>query len=126
MLTGFETLILASGTPYMTVTKNGASFNKSCVEKMEMAPYVLPLIDRAGKRFAIVHCDMDEPGAQKFFRGRDISNGVRWGNTDFLTTVSEIVGVSYGEGFRVNASFDPDERALIFDLSDPLPVRGSK
>lgn len=125
MLAGFEPLILSSGTPSITVTRNGVSFNKSVVEKMEKSEYVQLFVDRTGRRFAISVCDSSLPTARRFYRGRDISNGIRWNNQDLLDTLSELSGIRATTGFKVKGEYIPEDRALIFDLNKTEPVRSA-
>ena len=92
MLEGFEPLVIASGTPYITVTRNGVAFNKPVLEKMERADFVQFFIDRNGRRFAICPCGKDEINAIKFYRGRDLSDGVRMNNSDLRETLAGLAG----------------------------------
>ncbi|WP_346674654.1 hypothetical protein [Enorma phocaeensis] len=119
MLTGFEPLTIASGGMRMTVTRNGVSFSKGAVEKLHGTGYVQPMIDRAGKRFAIVACGEDAENAKKFFRGGDISNGVRWNERDLITTFSVLVGKDLeNEGVTVDGVYLEEDDALIFDFNN--------
>ena len=125
MLEGFEPLVIASGTPYITVTKNGVAFNKSIIEKMERADFVQFFVDRNGRRFAICPCGKDEINAIRFYRGRNLSDGVRMNNSDLRETLSDLAGKDPEEGFRAKGSYNPAEHAIIFDLSATEPVRKS-
>ena len=125
MLDGFEPLVIASGTPYLAVTKNGVAFNKSVVEKMEKAEFIQLFIDRNGRRFAISKCEKDDENSLRFYRGRDVSDGVRMNNSDLRETLSDLAQKDSNAGFRVRGSYQPQEHALIFDLSDPEPIRKS-
>lgn len=124
MLTGFEPLTIASGSMRMTITKNGVSFSKGALEKLRCTEYVCPLIDRAGKRFAIVPCDMNDQNAKKFYRGGSKADGVRWNERDLILTFSNLIDKDLEkEGITVEGIYSEHEDALIFDFHDARPSR---
>lgn len=129
MLTGFEPLVIASGLPRISITKNGLSFNKASVEKMERASYVCALIDRSGRRIAIVPDEgEDAPNRMEFFKkGADISNGVRWNSGDLKQTIQGLMGWNLDvAGYRVEGEYDAENRAIIFNLDDAVEIKKNK
>lgn len=114
----FELLDPVNGIPSMSITKHGVSFNKSALEKLGCPENVKALLDKKGKRFAIISCEKEDRGARKFCKkGRDISNGVRWNNYDLKITLETLMGWNLAEqSWKSIGSYSEDERALIFDL----------
>ena len=124
MLEGFEPLTIATGGMRMTVTKNGVSFSKGALEKLHCAQYVIPLIDRAGKRFAIAACKEEAKNAKRFYRDGGTADGVRWNERDLITTLSDLVGKNLEEhGITVDGIYSGEDDALIFDLNNARPSR---
>lgn len=125
MLKGFEPLIVASGIPRVTISRNGVSFNKATVEKMGKAPYVCVLIDRPGRRFAISPDEgEDSISRMDFFRpGAEISNGVRWNSSDLKQTFHDLMGWDVEhQTMRADGFFDAESRAIIFDLNEAVDI----
>ena len=129
MLEGFEPLRLVTGIPTMSITKNGVSFNKTSIEKLGCPPYVIPMIDRQGNRFAIVARDERDDDTRKFHQeGRDTSNGIRWNNNDLVATFENMMGwkIAY-MGMKVMGKYSENDKAIIFNLESAEPIdSGSK
>lgn len=125
MLEGFEPLVIASGTPFMTVTKNGVSFNKSVIEKLEKSEYIQLFIDRNERRFAIAACTEDAKNAVKFYRGREISDGIRMNNSDLRATLLELAEKDSDDCFRARGFYQHSDHAIIFDLAATEPIRST-
>lgn len=128
MLEGFEPIKLVTGTPTMSVTKNGVAFNKTAVEKLGCPPFAIPMIDRAGSRFAIVARDYEENDTKRFYqKGRDTSNGVRWNNNDLIATFESMMGWNIEQmGVKVKGVYSEIDRAIIFDLHEASPIYSGK
>lgn len=128
MLDGFETIKLVTGTPTMSVTKNGVSFNKTAIEKLGKPSYVIPMLDRIRNRFAIVGVDYEVEDARKFYQsGRDTSQGVRWNNNDLISTLEAITAWNTTKtGMKVKGRYDEDDRAIIFNLDEAEPIEKDK
>lgn len=120
MLDGFEVIDAVYGVPSVSITKNGISFNKTTLEKLNCPEYAKALIDKQGKRIAIVPCGEAEKGARIFFKnGRDTSNGVRWNNYDLRTTVERMMGWNLADGgWKIAGLYSEEDDALIFDLKE--------
>ena len=52
VLDSFKPRKLVVGSPYLSVTANGVSLNKSAIDRLEYAEFVKLLIDEEGKRLA--------------------------------------------------------------------------
>lgn len=127
MLDGFEPLTIASGGIRMTVTRNGVSFSKGALEKLRCTEFVLPLIDRVGKRFAIVTCGEGAKNAKAFYRGGEVADGVRWNERDLIATFSKLVGKNLEEnGVTIDGVYSEEDDALVFDFNRARPSRKRK
>ena len=127
---GFERYTAISGTPAMTVTRHGISFNQAAVLKLQRAPYVRLYLDRGRARFAIEACGHDEDGTLFFYRGAPTSKGVRWNNADLRATFERLMGwnLEY-EGYKVAGVYHDDgDPALEFSLAEasPMPERSTR
>lgn len=108
------------GAPYITVTKNGAAFNKSVIMKLNYPTHVLLLINAQQKQIAIKVCSSDTPNATKFFNSDKKGNSlfVRWNARDLLNTLKDITGWDYTKaGYKVLGTLIPEENAMLFDLN---------
>lgn len=120
ILDGFELVEPISGAPTMTVTKNGVSFNKTTLEKLGCPEYVQVLIDKIGKRIAIVPCLHRDKGSRPFYKpGKETSNGVRWNNYDLKSTIETMMGWNLMMcSWKVTGVYSEEVHALLFNLVD--------
>lgn len=118
LLEGFKVISLVSGLPSLSVTKNGAAFNKASVIKMEYADKVLLMINEKDKLIAIQKCEDQTPNATPFYKEQK-NVMVRWNNSDLLATLEKMMGWDVKRnGYKITGEFFSDECALIFDLKD--------
>ena len=68
MLSGFKPFNFNEGVPYVSVTTNGVTFNKSVVMKLDYPEHVVLLIDEEGKRIAIQACGENTENAAQFYK----------------------------------------------------------
>ena len=118
---GFTTFDFTEGVPYVSVTKNGVSFNKSVIMKLNYLTHVQLLINAATKQIAIKACLPLENKAQAFYNAEKKSNvlSVRWNAKDLLNTISDITGWNYEvESYRIEGVLIPEEKAMLFDFNN--------
>ena len=118
---GFTTFDFTEGVPYVSVTKNGVSFNKSVIMKLNYPTHVQLLINAVTKQIAIKACLPTENKAQAFYNAEKKSNvlSVRWNAKDLLNTISDITGWNYEvESYRIEGVLIPDEKAMLFDFNN--------
>lgn len=121
MFENFTTFNFNEGVPYVTVTKNGVSFNKGVIMKLNHPEYVLLLINATNKQIAIKACSSNDPNAIVFYNEEKKSNvlSVRWNAKDLLNTLKDIAGWDYTkEGYKVTGTLVPEEQAMLFDLNN--------
>lgn len=117
ILDGFEVKKLVIGSPSMTVTENGISFNKSAISKLGYPQYVKILIDPLGKRLAIQICSIDDENKVRFVKSNKDSL-VRWNYHDFTASLQKWVNKDMRvKGFKIPAHLLAEEKALLFDFN---------
>ena len=55
-LSNFKTFDFSEGVPYISITSNGITFNKSVIMKMKYPAYVKLLINETEKQIAVQAC----------------------------------------------------------------------
>lgn len=93
LLENFKPFNFNEGVPYVSITINGMTFNKSVIMKLEYPEYVRLLIDEETKRIAVQPCAQDTPNAATFYNKEKKSNAlsVRWNGRDLLNTIQGIM-----------------------------------
>lgn len=128
ILDGYRIVENVTGVPTMSVTKNGVAFNKSTLEKLRRADYVLALLNDQERKFMIITCNADEDEARRFYKGRKVSDGVRWNNRDLLDTLERVTGWDLEKiGWKIKGEFaeEGSRRAIIFNLFEAEPLDSS-
>ena len=124
MLEGFKTINLTVGLPYVSITENGVTFNKTSIVKLGRPSHVLLMLNEETKQIAVQPCDPENEDATPFLRneGKAVIS-VRWNNKDLLNTLSKMMGWDLKEhGFRVDGDYLSSENAMIFDLKNAAPL----
>ncbi len=125
VLDSFVSYNFNAGVPYLSVTSNGVTFNRSVVIKLGYPKHVVLLVDAEGKRIAVQACDDTTPNAVAFYKKKK-SNviSVRWNGRDLLNTIQELTGwkLKQSSGYRVDGVLLKDERAMLFDLKEARPL----
>lgn len=118
MLEGFETINLAVGSPYMSVTKNGITFNKASIVKLGKPSHVKLLMNKKDKLIAIQPCSKDDQDATSFFKPK--KSGlvtVRWNNGELINTVARLMSWDLEENVRrIDGMYWEEDNAMVFDL----------
>ncbi|WP_312612156.1 hypothetical protein [Oscillibacter sp.] len=118
-LSGFKSFNFNEGVPYVSITSNGVTFNKSVVMKLDYPEYAVLLIDETSKRIAVQACDANTANAVQFFREKKSKViSVRWNGRDLLNTLQDMMNWNLHEGaYRVDGILLKEERAMLFDLT---------
>ena len=120
LLEGFTSFNFDEGVPYVSITKNGVTFNKAVIMKLDYPAYVQLLINPVTKQIAIKACDEGAQNSTPFYKKKENSNvlSVRWNVKDLLNTLQDIAGWDLSSfGYKVDGSLIKEERAMLFDLS---------
>lgn len=118
---GFTSFNFEEGVPYVSITKNGVTFNKAVIMKLDYPAYVQLLINPNSKQIAIKVCSANDQNSTPFFKKKESSNilSVRWNIKDLLNTLQEITGWDLSrDGYRVDGTLVKEEGAMLFDLNN--------
>ena len=123
-LSKFKAFDFNEGVPYVSVTNNGLTFNKSVIMKMGYPGFVKFLINDEEKQIALQKCDEKDEKAVRFFKEK--ANGVlsvRWNSRDLIQTIARICDWDLKKStFRVGGVLDPENSLMLFDLTEAMPM----
>lgn len=121
-LSNFKEFDFNEGVPYVSITNNGVTFNKSVSIKMKHPAYVKLLINEEGKQIALQACDEHEKMAVQFYKEK--ANGVqsvRWNAKDLINTLARMCDWDLKQrSYRVKGTFVPDMNIVLFDMNDAV------
>lgn len=126
VLEGFKAFNFNEGVPYVSVTNNGMTFNKSVIMKLDYPKYVLLLIDEDTKRIAVQACTADTPNAAPFYNKEKKNNvlSVRWNGRDLLNTIQSLMDWNLQErGYRIDGALLKEDHAMLFDLNNASELK---
>lgn len=117
-LEGFQTFNFDEGVPYVSVTKNGVTFNKAVIMKMEYPKHVVLLINSSEKKIALKKCSEDMPNCVQFYKKNDKKIlSVRWNAKDLLNTLQDMMGWDLSQdAYRIDGTLIKEEEAMLFDF----------
>lgn len=123
-LEGFTAFNFSEGVPYISVTPNGITFNKSVTMKLGYPEYVQFLINAEQKVVALRPCSQEEENATVYFRPKQ--NGilsVRWNARDLINTLEFITGWNLKEStYRIDGQYLPELGVMIFELAKAVEL----
>lgn len=117
---GFKEFDFEEGMPYVSVTKNGITFNKGVVMKLGRPTRVVLLINSESKQIALRGCDENTPRSNAFYKenNRGVVS-VRWNSKDLLATFKDMMGWNLDlEAYRVEGQLLKEEGAMLFDFNN--------
>lgn len=124
MLEGFEEVSFGNSGASVSITKNGVTFNKTVLEKMNNANYVLLLVNRDARQFAIKQCTQNDANAMPFAVAiKQKATSVRWNSKELLRLFSGLMAWNLDEcsGYKIVGEYLKGEKALLFDLNKAVP-----
>lgn len=119
-LEGFKAFNFNEGVPYVSVTNNGMTFNKSVVMKLDYPEHVLLLINEEAKQIAVQRCSKETSNAVAFYKQGKSNNviSVRWNGRDLLNTIQALMDWNLSKcGYRIDGVLLKEEHAMLFDLT---------
>ena len=123
-LSNFKTFDFSEGVPYISITNNGITFNKSVIMKMKYPAYVKLLINEAEKQIAVQTCEEDDDKSVQFYKEK--SNGVlsvRWNAKDLINTIARLCDWDLRQtSYRVNGVLVPELNLMLFDLNEAVTM----
>ena len=124
LLDGFKTFDFSEGFPYVSVTRNGVTFNKAVVVKLNYPSHVLLLINDETHQIAVQVCTEDNPKAVSFYKEKKsgLISG-RWNGKDLMTTLSEMMTWNLDkQSFRIDGSLLKEENAMLFNFEEAKEI----
>ena len=126
-LEGFIPFDFSEGVPYVSITRNGITFNKSVMMKLQFPNFVQLLIHRENKQLALLECGESDAKAVPFFVAEKMKGSilsVRWNGKDLLNTISGLMGWDLAlQAFRVEGQLLAEEHAMLFDLKRAIEIK---
>ena len=123
-LSNFKTFDFSEGVPYISITSNGVTFNKSVIMKMKYPAYVKLLINETEKQIAVQACGEHDDKSVQFYKEK--SNGVlsvRWNAKDLINTIARICDWDLSQlSYRVNGVLVPEMNLMLFDLNEAVTM----
>ena len=123
-LSNFKTFDFSEGVPYVSITNNGITFNKSVIMKMKYPAYVRLLINETDKQIVVQTCDEHDDKSVQFYKEK--SNGVlsvRWNAKDLINTISRICDWDLSQlSYRVNGILISEMKLMLFDLNEAVTM----
>lgn len=123
-LANFKAFDFNEGLPYVSITNNGLTFNKSVIMKMNYPAHVRLLLNEAEKQMAIQICNENDDKAIPFYKEKaNKVLSVRLNSKDLISTVERICEWNLKEeSYRVNGILLPEDGLMLFDFSDAIPM----
>lgn len=123
-LSNFKTFDFSEGVPYVSITNNGITFNKSVILKMKYPAYVKLLINETDKQIAVQTCEEDDDKSVQFYKEK--LNGVlsvRWNAKDLINTIARLCDWDLRQtSYRVNGVLVPELDLMLFDLNEAVTM----
>ena len=123
-LANFKTFDFNEGVPYISVTSNGITFNKSVIMKMQYPAYVRLLINDQDKQIVVQACAESDDKAVQFYKEK--ANGVlsvRWNAKDLIQTIARMCEWDLNQvSYRVSGVLVPEQRLMLFDLNEAITM----
>ena len=123
-LSNFKVFDFSEGVPYVSVTNNGLTFNKSVVIKLNYPEYVRLLINESDRQIAIQVCEKKKKKAVQFYKQKP--NGVmsvRWNAKDLINTLSRMCDWNLKQSsYRVNGVLVPEHSLMLFELDEAIAL----
>lgn len=123
-LTNFKAFDFSEGVPYISITSNGITFNKSVIKKMQYPAYVRLLINEMDKQIAIQTCNENDEKSVQFYKER--ANGVlsvRWNSKDLIQTIARLCDWDLQQmSYRVAGILFSESNLMLFDLNKAVTM----
>lgn len=125
ILDGFKAFDFNEGVPYVSITRNGVTFNKSVVAKLGYPEYAVLLIDDTERKVAVQVSNQNSNKATTFFKPKASKVvSVRWNGKDLLNTLQRLMGWNLEkESFRAEGILLKEENAILFDLNKAVELK---
>ncbi|NHM13508.1 hypothetical protein [Xiamenia xianingshaonis] len=113
-----------TGSVLVTVSAKGAmTFSRDCVMTMHEPRYVVFMLDRGGKKLAVVSCERTSRGARAFSKGSNgkrshAADSVRVSDKGLAREIALLAGVELMSGsVKFEGIWHEEVKAMVFDLA---------
>lgn len=117
----FKSISVAPGKPFMSITKNGITFNKACLARLSYPTYVVPLVNNEDKQFALQVVAEETIDSLVFSKNGKRDINVRYNAATFMDTITEIMNWNLKEhSYKVYGEYITDgiEVGMLFNLQN--------
>lgn len=123
-LNNFKIFDFHEGLPYVSITNNGLTFNKSVIMKMNYPAYIRLFINEVDKQIAIQTCEKDDVKSVQFYKEK--ANGVlsvRLNSKDLINTIERMCDWDLkNASYRVNGIIEESASLMLFNLADAITI----
>lgn len=119
-LDGFKEFDFSVGSPSLSVTKKGVTFDKNTTVLIGRPRYISVLVNYDTKQIAVTGCDTKTKNAIKYYNGRKVES-VRINRGPFKKMLCEFAGIDVERGFKCDGEFN-GSGMVIFSLSDAKEI----
>ena len=127
ILDTFKPKKLIVGSPYITISENGVSLNKSAIDRLDYAEYVKILLDEENCQLAIQICEANDPDKVPFVNSNKKKDAqyVRWNNREFIKQLLTWAPTQElkQNGFKVPGEYLSEEKAFLFIFIKAVPLK---
>lgn len=122
VIEGFTIFDYQEGVPYVSITKNGVTFNKAVVMKMGFPKSVNLLINYESKKIAIKPCKENDKNAVRFYgKKKSGAISVRLNGRYLIKTIEEMMNWNLdNEAYRIEARLLNEENMMLFDFNKAI------
>ena len=115
----FDWNYIASGTPYITISRLGLAMNSAVIQQLGNPEKVMLGFDSQACIIGVRKYDGKNNVKSYEFRNKERHGWVRIGCKDFVKNLSHITGIDFSEAKRFITSFDADTQTVYFKVENP-------
>lgn len=115
---GFKAFNFDEGVPYVSVTRNGVTFNRAVIMKLDYPTHIQLLINENTKQVAVLPCAESANNATSFYKEkRNNVVSVRYNGKDLLNTLKAMMEWNLEvDSYRIEGNHIKEENAMLFDF----------
>ncbi|WP_288274456.1 hypothetical protein [uncultured Acidaminococcus sp.] len=114
----FDWNYIASGTPYVSVSKLGISMNGAVIKQLQESEKIMIGFDEKARVIGI-RPYRGENGIPSYeFKNKIRKNWIRIGCKDFVKNLSHITGINFDKAKKFLTSFDETTKTVYFKVEE--------
>lgn len=118
---GFKPFDFSCGVPTLSVTENGATFDKNTTHALDYAEYVKVYLNKEKKLLFVCKGKLGDAGAMKYYRPGKKTKNVRTNMRFFVSSLENLVGTKAEYGVKVYGSIVDD--GVLFDFNNARLIK---